>query len=148
MASASAAAVWIDARSATILTWGPRSTAPLHLDSEVPAHSRSTGQVSTRGGERHGGTGPRSAGEGHRLDHLRAFLAEVRHLLPDDDLLLIGDGVVVERLAAVLRGDDAEHGRRRRIEVRRHAPLTEAQLLAELRDFAGSPPRRGFPGPG
>ncbi len=142
MATSQAAAVWIDANSATIVRWGPDAAGTVHFESDVPPHRRSTGQVTARRGERHGGTGPRSAGEQHRLEHLRTFLAQVRRAVPADDLLLLGDGVVVERLAAALREDDATHGRRRRIEVRRHGPLTEAQLVAAVRAFAGAPARR------
>jgi hypothetical protein len=35
----------------------------------------------------------------------------------DDDLLLIGDGEVVEHFADQARADDRSHGRQRRIEV-------------------------------
>ncbi len=142
MATSHVTAVWIDASSATILRVGPDATERRRIESTVPARHRSTGQVTERGGERHGGSGPRSARDGHRLDHLRAFLEEVHAALPDEDLLLLGDGVVVERLARSLRADDLAHGIHRRIEARRHAPLTEPQLLALLRIFAGSPPRR------
>ena len=142
MATSHVTAVWIDASSATILRVGPDATERRRIESTVPARHRSTGQVTERGGERHGGSGPRSARDGHRLDHLRAFLEEVQAALPDEDLLLLGDGVVVERLARSLRADDLTHGIHRRIEARRHAPLTEPQLLALLRIFAGSPPRR------
>jgi hypothetical protein len=138
-------AVWVNATSATVVRWGPGLVRRSHLDSQVPAHHRSTGQVTAPGGERHGGTGPRAAGERHRLEHLRAFLTQVRATLPEDDLLLVGDGVVVERLAKVVRDADTARGLARRIEVRRHAPLTEGQLLAMLRRFAGAPPRRRRP---
>ena len=142
IATSHVTAVWIDTSSATILGLGPDATERRRIDSTVPARHRSTGQVTERDGERHGGSGPRSARDGHRLDHLRAFLEEVEAALPEEDLLLLGDGVVVERLARSVRGHDLVHGLHRRIEARRHAPLTEPQLLALLRAFAGSPPRR------
>ncbi|MDA8202440.1 MAG: hypothetical protein M0Z49_06740 [Chloroflexi bacterium] len=142
MTSARATAVWIDSSSATIVRWGGDESGPVRLESDVPSHHRSTGHLAAPGGERHGGTGPRSAGERHRLEHLRAFLALVRAALPGDDLLLMGDGIVVQRLAASVRGDDAAHGVQRRIELRRCGPLTVAQQRAALREFVGEPPRR------
>jgi hypothetical protein len=142
IATSRVTAVWIDTSSATILGLGPDATERRRIESTVPARHRSTGQVTELGGERHGGSGPRSARDGHRLDHLRAFLDEVEAALPADDLLLLGDGVVVERLARSVRDHDLAHGIHRRVEARRHAPLTEPQLLALLREFAGSPPRR------
>ncbi len=145
MTSARATAVWVDARSAIVVRWSAGVLESRHFESQVPTHHRSTMGVSAPGGERHGGTGPRSAGESHRLEHLRAFLAEVRAALPDDDLLLVGDGVVVERLAASVLEDDAVHGRSRRVELRRQARPTEPQLQAALVSFAGSPPRRQRP---
>ena len=126
MTSARATALWIDSSSATIVRWGGDESGPVRLESDVPSHHRSTGHLAAPGGERHGGTGPRSAGERHRLEHLRAFLALVRAALPDDDLLLMGDGIVVQR----------------RIELRRCGPLTVAQQRAALREFVGEPPRR------
>src|SRR5487761_2483641 len=86
------------------------------------------------------------AGEGHRDEHMRTFFAQVAHVLPaDDDLLLIGDGEVVEHFAEQVRADDQGHGRTRRVEVEKAGPLTERQLLARTRTFAGSPARRRLP---
>jgi hypothetical protein len=87
-----------------------------------------------------------SAGEGHRDEHMRTFFAQVAHVLPaDDDLLLIGDGDVVEHFAEQVRADDHGRGRTRRIEVERGSPLTERQLPARTRSFAGSPAKRRLP---
>jgi hypothetical protein len=77
---------------------------------------------------------------------MRTFFAQVAHVLPaDDDLLLIGDGEVVEHFAEQVRADDQGHGRTRRIEVEKGGPLTERQLLARVRTFAGSPAKRRLP---
>ena len=104
------------------------------IDSTVPGRHRSTGRPPT---ESH------PAGEGHRDEHMRTFFAQVSHVLPvDDDLLLLGDGEVVEHFAELVRADDKSHGRTRRIEVERSGQITERQLLARVRTFAGSPARR------
>ena len=76
---------------------------------------------------------------------MRTFFADIARLLPpDDDLLLLGDGEVVGHFADKLRSDDAAHGRRRRVEVERSQPMTEGQLVARTREFAGSSPKRGL----
>ncbi len=132
-----ATGVWISATSARVLRWGPELTLRLRIDSTVPGRHRSTGRPPT---EKH------PAGEGHRDEHMRTFFVEVVRLLPvDDDLLLVGDGEVVEHLAEQLRTHDDSHGRTRRIEVEKSGPLTERQLLARIRTFAGSPAKRQLP---
>jgi hypothetical protein len=77
---------------------------------------------------------------------MRAYLDQVAHAVAvDDDLLLVGDGEVVEHFAGHIRADDANHGRERRIEVEKSGPITERQLLARIRTFAGSPAKRYLP---
>jgi len=74
---------------------------------------------------------------------MRTFFAQVAQVLPfDDDLLLIGDG---EHFADQVRTDDSSHGRRRRIEVEKRGELTERQLRASIRAFAGSLAKRHLP---
>ena len=129
--------VWISATSATVLRWSPELTVRHRVDSTVPGRHRSTGRPPT---EEH------PAREGHRDEHMRTFFAHVAQVLPvDDDLLLVGDGEVVEHLAEQIRTDDDSHGRKRRIEVEKGRPLTERQLLARIRSFAGSPAKRSLP---
>jgi hypothetical protein len=137
MTSPRTTGVRISANSATVLRWSPELTVRHHIDSTVPGRHRSTGRPPT---EEHPG------GEGHRDEHMRTFLDQVAHALPaEDDLLLVGDGEVVEHFADRIRTDDANHGRERRIEVERIGPLTERQLLARIRSFAGSPAKRYLP---
>jgi hypothetical protein len=132
-----ATGVWISASSATVLRWSAELTVRHRIDSAVPGRHRSTGRAPT---EKH------PSGEGHRDEHLRTFFAQVAQALPvDDDLLLVGDGEVVEHFAAQVRSDDDSHGRTRRIEVERSGPVTERQLLARIRTFAGSPAKRTLP---
>jgi hypothetical protein len=129
--------VWISANSATVLHWSPELTVRHRVDSTVPGRHRSTGRPPT---EEHPG------GEGHRDEHMRAFFDHVAGVLPvADDLLLVGDGEVVEHFADHIRADDAKHGRERRIEVEKSGPITERQLLAQIRTFAGSPAKRRLP---
>jgi hypothetical protein len=52
---------------------------------------------------------------------------------------------VVEHFADHIRSDDANHGRQRRIQVEKSGPITDRQLLARIRTFAGSPARRTLP---
>jgi hypothetical protein len=129
--------IWISADSATVLRWSPEFTVRHRIDSTVPGRHRSTGAAPT---EKH------PAGEGHRDEHMRTFFAEVAQALPaEDDLLLVGDGEVVEHFAEQVRKDDHRKGGKRRIEVEKGGPLTERQLLARIRTFAGSPSKRTLP---
>ncbi len=132
-----ATGVQISADSASVVRWSADLTLRHRIDSTVPGRHRSTGRPPT---ESH------PAGEGHRDEHMRAFFAQVAQVLPvDDDLLLIGDGEVVEHFAEQVRADDNGHGRTRRVEVEKGGPLTERQLLARTRTFAGSPAKRRLP---
>jgi hypothetical protein len=137
MTSPHTTGIWISADSAKVLRWSPELTVRHRIDSTVPGRHRSTGAPPT---EKH------PAGEGHRDEHMRTFFAQVAQALPvEDDVLLIGDGEVVEHFAEQIRVDDTGHGRRRRIEVEKSGPLTERQLLARIRTFAGSPAKRYLP---
>ena len=129
--------IWISADSAIVMRWSPELTVRHRIDSTVPGRHRSTGAPPT---EKH------PAGEGHRDEHMRTFFVQVAQALPvEDDVLLIGDGEVVEHFAEQVRTDDISHGRKRRIEVEKSGLLTERQLLARIRTFAGSPAKRQMP---
>lgn len=137
MSSSRITGVWISANSATIVRWGPELTVRHRIDSSVPGRHRSTGRPPTE---------ERPGGEGHRDEHMRAFFDQVRAVLPlDDDLLLVGDGEVVDHFANIVRADDADHRRERRIEVEKSGSITDRQLLARIRAFAGSPAKRRLP---
>src|ERR1035437_2728080 len=128
--------VWISGESATILRWGPEGVSIREtVESQVPGWHRSTGRPPT---EEH------PAGEGHRDEHMRTFFAQVgANIAAGDDLLLIGDGEVVEHFARQMQSQG--HGSSRRVQVEKSGPLTEPQLLARLRTFAGSPAHRSLP---
>jgi hypothetical protein len=138
MISPHATAIWISADSATILRWSPELTIRHRIDSTVPGRHRSTGRPPTE--ESHGSE------ENRRDEHMRSFFSQVAQTLAaDDDLLLVGDGEVVEHFAERVRADDENHGRKRRIEVEKSGPVTDRQLVARVRTFAGSPPKRFLP---
>jgi hypothetical protein len=128
--------VWISGESATILRWGPEGVSIREtVESQVPGRHRSTGRPPT---EEH------PAGEGHRDEHMRTFFAQVgAKIAAGDDLLLIGDGEVVEHFARQMQSQN--HGSARRVQIEKSGPLTEPQLLARLRTFAGSPAQRSLP---
>jgi hypothetical protein len=130
--------VWISAASATILRWGPDGvTIREKIDSLVPGRHRSTGRPPT---EEH------PAGEGHRDEHIRVFFSQIDATVPpDDDLLLVGDGEVVEHFAHQTQAHDRSRGSTRRVQVEKSGPMTEPQLLARIRVFAGAPAKRNLP---
>jgi hypothetical protein len=137
MSAPHATGVWISADFAWVVRWSGDIPLRHRIESTVPGRHRSTGQPPT---ESH------PAGEGRRDEHMRTFFAQVAHMLTaDDDLLLIGDDEVVEHFAEQVRADDQSRGRTRRIEVEKGGPLSERQLLARTRTFAGSPAQRRLP---
>ena len=136
MTSPRTTGIWITANSATMLRWSPELTVRHRIDSTVAGRHRSTGRPPTE----------RQGDEGHRDEHMRTFFDQVAQAMPvDDDLLLVGDGEVVEHFADHVRVDDENHGRKRRIEVEKSGSVTERQLLARIRTFAGSPAKRYLP---
>ena len=142
--SRSSTLVWIDAREAIVARWHDDRARLERFESEVPAHRRATGHVRHDPTMRHGGGGsPQSAGEPHRLEHLERFIEEVAaRLAPEDVLLILGPGTVHERLERHVSERDAHHGRHREIACEASPPLTDRQLIARLREFAGAGTRR------
>jgi hypothetical protein len=134
-----ATGVWMSASSATVLKWGPDGLVSRELiDSLVPGRHRSTGRPPT---EDH------PSGEGHRDERMRVFFGQVSAAIPiDHDVLLVGDGEVVEHFADQIRSHDNDRGIVRRIELEKSGPITDRQLIARTREFAGSPARRTLPG--
>ena len=138
------ALVWIDAREAVIVRWVDGASSVERLESDVPAHRRSTGHVRHDPMTRHGGGGAsQTAGEPRRLEHLDRFVEEVAdRLAGDEDVVLLGPGTVYERLEARLREIDAQGRRSRPIIARPADRLTERQLIAQLREHLGASARR------
>ena len=136
--------VWIDSRDAVIVRLREGRTRLQRVESDVPAHRRATGHVRHSPAVRHGGGGsPQTAGEPHRLEHLKRFVTEVAaRLAADDELLVIGPGTVHERLARQVAAGDEHRGHRRSIVREASPPLSDRQLIARLHRFTGVEPRR------
>lgn len=129
--------VWMSGSSALVLRWGPEGVHRESIESTVEGRHRSTGRPPTA---------DHPAGEGHRDERMRLFFAQIVAAIPArDDVLLVGDGEVVEHFAHQLRTHPELPGTGRRIELVKSRPLTERQLLARIRAFAGSPARRTLP---
>lgn len=152
--------VWLDSREARIARLEPAgpsgaegttATAPdrpavgiERIASDVPAHHHGTGHVRIHPPGRHGGGGGvEDRIEGQRLEHLRAFVAHIASLLePDADVVILGPGVVRERLATELRATARGRGVARHVAERASAVVTDAQLRALVLELNGHAPRR------
>jgi len=146
--------VWIDSREAILVRWRDDAPDVQRVESDVPAHRKSTGHVRHDPAVRHGGGGARD-GEAQRLEHLARFIDDIAgRLSPDDDLVLIGPGTVREHLEQRVRAIDAGQHRDRPITCEASARVTERQLVARVRSLVGAGPRRrlarpvGAPAPG
>ena len=137
VATRSATLVWIDSKQATVVRWSDGSAKVEHFASDVPVHRRSTGL---------GSCAPQPDAEGRRLEHLARFRESVAsHSPADDDLVNVGPGTVHEQLARDLGLTDKHARRTRLIACRTAAPMTERQLIAELRSEIGVPAPRKKP---
>lgn len=136
--------VWIDAREAHLASWAAGEVALEKLESDVPAHHKSTGHVGHNPSIRHGGGGrQQTAGETHRQEHLERFIEQVvGRLVTAESVAIIGPGQVRDRLERELRAADARQHRTREIATAPATRLTERQLVARLRILAGDEPRR------
>ncbi len=140
--------VWIDAQEAAIARWSGGRASLERMGSDVPAHHRSTGHLRCDPGVRHGGgRTPQAAAERHRREHLARFIDRVVERLPaDEDLVILGPGLVRERLETEVRTADERQLRRREVECRAAPRMTGPQLIARLRHLAGADPRRRIVG--
>jgi len=74
---------------------------------------------------------------------LDRFVERVAERVPaGDPVRIIGPGVVCKRLGRVLRAEDRRLGRVRAVASRASAPLTERELVADIRVLAGKPTAR------
>ncbi len=139
--------VWIDSQQAVIVRWNGAAKF-IRIESDVPAHRRSTGNVAHDPLVRQGGGGARQeAGERHRLERLHRFVSQVEaRLAPEDEIEILGPGTVRERLAYLVQTNDQRRGRPRHVSTHGTGPLSEAQLVALVREAAGDSPRRGREG--
>ena len=136
--------VWIDAREAVIVERHADEVTIGRIASDVPAHRKATGQVRHEPGIRHGGGGaPQTAGDPHRIEHLRRFVAGVVERIPESaDVTLLGPGTVREQLERALTDADRHHRRTRTVTGEASGRLTDRQLVARLSREAGVEPRR------
>jgi hypothetical protein len=135
--------VWIDSEEAIIVRWEDRATVE-RVRSDVEGRHRSAGHVRIDPSVRHGGgrASPDSM-ERARREHLRSFLEEVaEHVPPSDDVMVVGPGMVRERLERGIRAEDRRHGRRRHVHSAAAERLTEQELVAHVRLLAGDAPKR------
>ena len=140
--------VWIDARKAVVVRLADGAVEVERFLSDVPAHHHGTGHVRYDPAVRHGGGRPQTAGEPHRLEHLKRFVDQIAEYADtDDDLMILGPGGVHERLARRVRESDRGRRRTRIVTSRTAPPATDGQLVAQLRLFAGAAPRRRVVGP-
>lgn len=142
-ASTGVTLVWIDSREAIVVRRVERASQYEMVESEVPAHHRSTGHVRHDPRVRHGGGVAQSGDEPRRLDHLARFLDAVAARLPtDEQLLIIGPGTVREHLAQRVAETDARHRVHRDVTCEAAPPMTRRQLAARLRRVSGDEPIR------
>ena len=135
--------IWIDCEEAVLARWNGSLTLD-RLRSDVPPHHKSTGNVRIDPQTRHGGGGPvEDRLERWRQEHLREFLVLVARRIPaTDEVTILGPGVVREHLERLLLADDRRHHRTRTVDTRPSGRLSERQLVARLREMAGTPPKR------
>jgi hypothetical protein len=136
---------WLDARTAVIVRCASDGAIAVdELESDVPAHHRATGHVRRSAAGSAPAEPPRSAGETHRLEHLRRWIEAIaEHLSPADDLAIYGPGVVARQLVGLINERDQHHRRERTVMHGRRARMSQAQLIAEVRQLAGHAPARG-----
>jgi hypothetical protein len=141
------AVVWVDAREAVIASGAGATLELERLESDVPAHRKSTGHIRHDPGLRHGGGASQTAGDRRRLEGLARFLARIqRRISPASDLLVIGPGPLHERLVRAIRGSDRRHRIDRLVRHAAAGRMTARQLVARLRAASGDLPRRRIPG--
>jgi hypothetical protein len=135
--------IWIDSEEAIIVRWDDRATIE-RVRSDVPGRHRSTGHLRVDPTVRHGGGGASADTiDRARREHLRAFIEQIaEHVPANDDVTVVGPGLVRERLERSLRADDRRHGRHRLVHSSAAEHLTEQALVAHVRELAGDLPRR------
>lgn len=131
--------VWIDARSALVATWERGATRMERISGDVPPHERSVGHMRIDPTVRHGGGQRQEKLDHRRIDQERAYLDEVAGRLPvTGSIEVIGPGRL--RLHLVHRVQPSDD--RLTVTTAPAGPLTEARLLARLRELAGQPAPR------
>jgi hypothetical protein len=134
--------VWIDSEEAIIVRWDDRAMVE-RIRSDVPGRHRSAGHVRVDPAVGHARGAPAEAAERARRARLATFVHQVAERLPaDGDVMVVGPGIVRERLERDLRADDRRLGRRRHVHAAAAERLSEQELVARVRELAGDAPRR------
>jgi hypothetical protein len=140
--------VWIDARRAVIATW--RAGAP-HIDTvaaDIPPRDRSVGHVRQDPAIRHGGGQRQDKLDHRRADREREFLEAVTARIPATGRVdVIGSGEMHVHLARRLREAPGATASPREVTTEPAKPMTDAQVVARLRELAGHPAPRQKPAP-
>ena len=140
--------VWIDARRAVIATW--QAGAP-HVDTvaaEIPPRERSVGHVRQDPAIRHGGGQRQDKLDHRRHEQEREFLEAVTARIPATGRVdVIGSGEMRLHLARRLREAHGAAALLRVVTTEAAKPMTEAQIVARLRELAGHPAPRQKPAP-
>jgi hypothetical protein len=126
-----------------IVRWRDGSASVARIESDVPPHHRDSPH--TRHDDTHYDDSgePAEGGESRRLEHLARFVRVVVSRLPaEDDLVVLGPGTVREDLERGIRTDDRLHHRSRKVQMAPSERITERQMIARARSFAGDPPPR------
>jgi len=140
--------IWVDARKAVIATW--RGGAP-HVDTvaaDIPPRDRSVGHVRQDPAIRHGGGQRQDKLDHRRADREREFLDAVTARIPAAGRVdVIGSGEMRLHLARRLREAPGATASPREVTTEAAKPMTEAQVVARLRELAGHPAPRQKPAP-
>jgi hypothetical protein len=141
--------IWIDGERAMVARWDGAASMR-RIIADIPPRHRSTGHVHRDPLVRHGGGGPvEDRLERVRAERERIFLAKVETATStDDDLVIVGPGVIREHLAHRVAAHDRRHRRSRTVRTEPAGRLTEHQIVARLRSIVGDEPRRRVTGPG
>ena len=136
--------IWIDARDATLVRWRDAVASVARIESDVPPHHRDSQHPDHDDSPAADSGEPADGGGARRLEHLARFIRVVAARIPvDDDLMVLGPGTVREDLERVIRTDDRLHHRSRGVLAAAAERMTEPQLIARARGFAGdAAPRR------
>jgi hypothetical protein len=140
--------VWIDSEEAIIVRWADRATVD-RVRSEVPGRHRVAGSAQDDPAERYEYGGSGDGIERARREQLRRFVDGVAAQVPDeDDVTVVGPGLLRERLERTLRAADRHHNRHRSVRSAAAGRLTQEELVAHVRTLAGeAPARRGIQDP-
>ena len=134
--------VWIDSEEAIIVRWDDRATVE-RVRSAVPGHHGSIARAHLTSGAHQADSGGPEAAERNRRAHLASFLDEVAgHLPPEGNVMVVGPGGLRERLERNLRADDRRLGHHRLVHTSPSDRVSEAELVARVRELSGDAPRR------